>query len=110
MIRHDVPVCECDQCGHRWIQEGQKLPERCPSRKCRSAKWNPSFVEQAIERGRKVGAVAVRINDVEFPVIGDERLPPGVIATVENLRFERTSHDPKTCRIYHCLMCKVAKT
>ena len=91
MIRHDVPVCECDQCGHRWIQEGDKLPERCPSRKCRSAKWNPSFVEQAIERGRKVGAVAVRINDVEFSI-------------------ERSSHDPKTCRIYGCLMCKVAKT
>ena len=33
--------------------------------------------------------------------------PPTARQTVET---RRSSHDPKTCRNYHCLMCKVAKT
>jgi hypothetical protein len=41
-IRHDVPVMECDACGHRWLPEGKSAPLRCPSRKCRSLKWNAS--------------------------------------------------------------------
>jgi hypothetical protein len=48
MLRHDVPICECDDCEHRWIAEGG-LPKRCPSRKCRSVKWN-SGVAQLAER------------------------------------------------------------
>lgn len=39
-IRYDVPVMECDECGHKWLQEAKELPKRCPSRKCRSLKWN----------------------------------------------------------------------
>lgn len=30
----------CDVCSHRWLQQGGKLPERCPRRACRSSKWN----------------------------------------------------------------------
>ena len=44
---YDVPmsvtwarVSECDVCGHKWLPEGDKLPDRCPSRSCRSTKWN----------------------------------------------------------------------
>ena len=67
MVRHDVPVCECDQCGHRWLQEGAKLPDRCPSRKCRSLRWNLTLMGQVVEKARKVGAVAVQINETVIP-------------------------------------------
>lgn len=42
--------CALPSCGHVWLQEGkrvdqehvtfEKLPQQCPSRKCRSRKWN----------------------------------------------------------------------
>jgi hypothetical protein len=28
----------CDQCGHHWIKEGEKLPTRCA--KCRRRNWD----------------------------------------------------------------------
>ena len=39
-IRYDVPICECGSCGHRWLAESDRLPVRCPSRRCRSPQWN----------------------------------------------------------------------
>jgi|SRR6266850_311919 len=40
ITRNDV--CECEVCGHEWLPErGKKFPpNQCPSRKCRSTKWN----------------------------------------------------------------------
>lgn len=31
-------VAVCEECGHEWLAVGQ--PVQCPSRKCRSRKWN----------------------------------------------------------------------
>ena len=39
-IKYGIKVLQCDVCGHRWLPEGDNLPKQCPSRKCRSAKWN----------------------------------------------------------------------
>ena len=45
-IRYDVPICECGSCGHRWLAESDRLPVRCPSRRCRSPQWNDAgYVE-----------------------------------------------------------------
>ena len=68
MIRYDVPVNQCDQCGHQWLAESDHLPERCPSRKCRSVKWHLDIVERALDHAEKVGAVTVQINEQEFKV------------------------------------------
>ena len=32
-------ICKCDECGHEWIGITES-PARCPSRKCRSVRWN----------------------------------------------------------------------
>jgi hypothetical protein len=47
--------------------EGAKLPDRCPSRKCRSLRWNLTLMGQVVEKARKVGAVAVQINETVIP-------------------------------------------
>ena len=39
-IKYGIKVLQCDVCSHRWLPEGDALPKQCPSRKCRSAKWN----------------------------------------------------------------------
>lgn len=36
----------CDVCGHDWLPESDKLTTQCPSRKCRSAKWNKDVAVQ----------------------------------------------------------------
>lgn len=67
-IKYGVAVCECDQCGHRWLPESASKPSvRCPSRKCRSARWN--------EKGIAVSSSgAVRTIRQADPV--PEHLPP----------------------------------
>jgi hypothetical protein len=37
-----VKALRCDNCGFTWLPlgRGKKLPERCPSRKCRTRQWN----------------------------------------------------------------------
>ena len=40
MSRVTVDAWQCDECGHRWLPEGKQKPLRCPSRKCRSVKWD----------------------------------------------------------------------
>src|SRR6185437_17144018 len=38
-------ICHCDECGHEWIPEdAERLPSRCPSRKCRKTTWNHAKV------------------------------------------------------------------
>lgn len=34
-----IKTAVCDVCGHRWIPEVEN-PTNCPSRSCRSRKWN----------------------------------------------------------------------
>lgn len=33
-------VFHCDRCNWEWIPEADKIPERCPNRKCRTRRWN----------------------------------------------------------------------
>jgi len=32
----------CERCGFVWVVRGTKTPDQCPSRLCRSRKWNAS--------------------------------------------------------------------
>jgi len=50
------------------------MPDRCPSRKCRSLRWNLTLIRQVVEKARKVGAVAVQINETVIPTL-DARIP-----------------------------------
>jgi len=43
MAKVTVTAFQCDVCGHPWLPKDEtKLPERCPSRSCRSVSWNKS--------------------------------------------------------------------
>jgi hypothetical protein len=42
-------IAVCDECGHRWLTEGEKEPERCPSRKCFKRTWNKSGGKREVE-------------------------------------------------------------
>lgn len=33
-------MLHCDVCGFEWIKKQGKIPEQCPSSRCRSRKWN----------------------------------------------------------------------
>ena len=33
-------VWHCDICGWEWLPDTNKVPERCPNRKCRKRNWN----------------------------------------------------------------------
>ena len=48
MARVKIEAWKCDVCGWTWIPESTKEPERCPSRKCRSIRWNSGKVEKMI--------------------------------------------------------------
>lgn len=41
-ISYGIKVLICDACGKRWLPEGSKMPVQCPSRDCRSRRWNES--------------------------------------------------------------------
>ena len=44
-ICYGIKVMVCDECGHRWLPEQNgAIPTQCPSRKCRSRRWNDSQV------------------------------------------------------------------
>lgn len=38
-------IAVCERCGFEWLPKVE-LPERCPSRKCRSRHWNSATVEK----------------------------------------------------------------
>lgn len=48
-------VFKCDACGHEWIPDGERKPERCPDRKCRSRKWDAAKVEKPRETQKPTG-------------------------------------------------------
>jgi ribosomal protein L37AE/L43A len=42
-IKYGIKVFQCDVCGHRWLPDtDQVIPAQCPSRQCRSRRWNDS--------------------------------------------------------------------
>ena len=64
-----VECWKCDECGFRWIKT-EVFPERCPSRKCRSRKWNVSdqpTVMRHYVRSQPVQAEPQPIKDDPIP-------------------------------------------
>jgi len=45
-------VWRCDVCGFEWMK-GETMPEQCPSRACRSRRWNCGEVEKEASRVEK---------------------------------------------------------
>ena len=52
-------VWHCDECGFEWIRTEGVVPLQCPSRKCRSRKWNTGGDSETRNelQGERVGAV-----------------------------------------------------
>lgn len=114
-------VLSCEMCGHRWLREGDGMPKQCPSRKCRSSKWDMSgqagnlFGEgggeakvgrhsSVVERSlrRRKGGSSVRIPGVapsdKVEVARAEVAKLGI--TPE--RREPTEKHPEKCRCQGC--------
>ena len=101
-IWYDVPmsvtwerVLMCDECGHRWLAEGEAMPERCPSRKCRSARWNKNG---AAEPATKPREMARQVADSIPSVTIASTLPPSTA-------YQRPKH-ADNCR---CGICSASK-
>ena len=80
----------CDVCSHEWLPTPGVVYTHCTSSKCRSRKWDSQHVEP----------------------MGDlNKLQPKRRVEVQALINTnlRSAHDPKTCRIYKCGMCALAK-
>ena len=60
-------VWKCDECGHEWLPGKDWKPDRCPSRKCRSTKWD-----------KDGGGTEVMVKPVE-PVRSKVELPVSVV-------------------------------
>lgn len=63
-MKIQAEICVCDVCGWRWLAEGDKEPERCPSRKCRARSWNgskPVLESQKISKQKPVVVAPVRV-------------------------------------------------
>lgn len=43
----------CEECGHVWLAEAADPPARCPSRSCRSTKWNASASAASAKPSRR---------------------------------------------------------
>ncbi len=107
MIRHDVPVCECDECGHKWISEAG-TPDRCPSRKCRSTKWDTN---KGGKPKRAFKAPAVKTASNEFLTIDqvvDRYIRPAAQAYMEH-EAEAVAYRPSHAETCKCLMCNPPK-
>ena len=107
MIRHDVPVCQCDECGHRWIAE-TGAPDRCPSRKCRSTKWDAN---KGGKRKRAFEAPIVSTGKNEMLTLDqvvDRYIRPAAQAYM-NKEAESVAYRPKHAETCKCLICKPPK-
>lgn len=93
-----VPAWKCDRevCGHIWLSKVK--PKRCA--KCKSPGWDKSTTGLRRRRPR-LPQVEARVE-----VVKEEPVVEAVPAVARN---ERPQHDPKTCNLYGCLMCKMAK-
>ena len=110
----------CDVCGHIWLPESEATPERCASNKCRSRKWNAgssaSSTTPAKAKRRPSAEEEMsnwKLADVE--ALAAKTLPaaarpaPQAAPTIHTGSYSRPEHDPDTCRLYNCGMCKAAK-
>ncbi len=46
MARVTIEAWKCDVCAWTWIPESTSEPARCPSRQCRSSRWNAGKIER----------------------------------------------------------------
>jgi hypothetical protein len=53
-------IWHCDICGFEWVKNPEIIPEQCPSRKCRSRKWNINGGKINGEYGAKEKAPVAR--------------------------------------------------
>ena len=106
MTMTTVQAWQCDVCGYQWLKVPGRRPLQCPSRKCRSRSWdspipaNPD--KYKAPKHRLTGHAAC---DPEY--VAPKPLKPVEQAIVDSL--PRIEHDVKACRLYGCLMCKMAK-
>ena len=66
MAEVTVKAWKCDVCGWTWIPESASVPVQCPSRKCRSSKWNsgkgPKAEKMIIAKPEKL-----RVREIKKP-------------------------------------------
>lgn len=69
-------ICKCDSCSHEWIPEHEdksgeptgRLPKRCPSRECRSTRWNASENGNPYPKsGNKPVRIGLQLFGTELP-------------------------------------------
>ncbi len=103
MIRTDLPVNECDICGHLWLS--LTTPKRCS--KCKSMKWNTSRVPiEHLSTVPLVQQLAVSVPTVQSRL---EVARKAIASVVEDSVFDepvRVVHDPMECQDRGCRECK----
>jgi hypothetical protein len=40
VLHKTITMYRCEQCGHEWTPRGEKAPQVCPNRGCKSRHWN----------------------------------------------------------------------
>jgi hypothetical protein len=50
-----VNAWKCDECGYVWLKVAGRVPRQCPSKKCRSRKWNDKAIWERSENGMRIG-------------------------------------------------------
>ena len=87
--------CEFGTCGHVWLSADGREPLRCA--KCKRPGWNGRKMIHVSEVAEVPRALVEAM--AKQPV---RESPVGFVASVRK-------HDPKTCTVYKCGMCAVAK-
>lgn len=109
-----VWVWVCDECGHKWLDEGV-VPKQCPARGCRSRKWD----EKAHEFGSSVAADGGGVSTGVSAVAGDRSAVASEVDTYmarQKAQVEKFLHGGirQETRIRHhpscpCYICKPPK-
>lgn len=92
-------VAVCDECGHEWLPKGE-APKQCPSRKCRSRRWNSG------EANRGGRAIPATDEATEVPVATGASKSRKVGAETNAPREVHVSHDTENCHVYACGQCR----
>lgn len=91
MSRITMEVWKCDVCGWAWIPESQKTPERCPSRICRSSRWNGAARPETVVTP-KAKPERPKAPEIQKPM--EPEMP----------RCKYEEYDPETGETYRCLL------
>ena len=61
----EVRACKCEVCGHVWLPETfEPIPVRCPSRLCRSTRWNANGARSAAAHIKEATAASAVLDAV----------------------------------------------